>query len=147
MAPAGATYAPRDPSHTVLSPVIAEPLETLLASRADDPEATGLPASGERACYDSWRCGILAYGFLRLGCDPCHHARLVPFRGKRRGWCPACAGRRMAPRAAHLVTQVLPWVPTRHWGGGADPVALLDRLLTGSDRHRPYEHAHHSRAV
>ena len=44
MAPAVATYAPRDPSGTVLYHVIAEHLETFLASFADDPEATGLPA-------------------------------------------------------------------------------------------------------
>jgi len=44
MAPAVATYTPRDPSGTVLYHVIAEHLETFLASLADDPEATGLPA-------------------------------------------------------------------------------------------------------
>src|SRR5262249_3441236 len=33
----------------------------------------------------------------------------------RRGVCPSCAGRRMAQMAAHLVEQVLPWVPTRQW--------------------------------
>jgi hypothetical protein len=44
MAPAVATYIPRDPSGTVLYHVIAEHLETFLASLADAPEATGLPA-------------------------------------------------------------------------------------------------------
>src|SRR5881296_908938 len=65
MAPAVATYAPRDPSSTVLYHVIAE--------------------------------------------------HLVPFSCKRRGFCPSCAGRRMAQTAAHLVEQVIPWVPTRQW--------------------------------
>src|ERR671937_1050636 len=65
MAPAVATYAPRDPSQTVLYKVIAELLE--------------------------------------------------PFSCKRRGFCPSCAGRRMAQIAAHLVEQVIPWVPTRQW--------------------------------
>jgi hypothetical protein len=110
-----ATYAPRDPSGTVLYHVIAEPLETLLASLADDPEATGLPAYVEREFYDYLRCGILAHGFLRLGCDTCHHALLVPFSCKRRGFCPSCAGRRMAQTAAYLVERVIPWVPTRQW--------------------------------
>jgi hypothetical protein len=45
MAPAVATYAPRDPSGTVLYHVIAEHLETLLASLNDAPNTTGLPAS------------------------------------------------------------------------------------------------------
>jgi len=115
MAPAVATYAPRDPSGTVLYHVIAEHLETFLGSLADDPGATGLPAYVQREFYDYLRCGILAHGFLRLGCDTCHHELLVPFSCKRRGFCPSCAGRRMAQTAAHLVEQVIPWVPTRQW--------------------------------
>jgi hypothetical protein len=115
MAPAVATYAPRDPSSTVLYHVIAEHLETFLASLADAPEATGLPAYVQREFYDYLRCGILAHGFLRLGCDTCHHELLVPFRCKRRGFCPSCAGRRMAQTAAYLVERVIPWVPTRQW--------------------------------
>src|SRR5215470_2048775 len=61
------------------------------------------------------RCGILAYGFLRLGCDTCPKELLLPFSCKRRGFCPSCAARRMAQTAAHLVEQVIPWVPTRQW--------------------------------
>ncbi len=115
MAPAIATYTPRDPSQTVLYHVIAEHLETFLASLNAAPDATGLPAYVEREFYDYLRCGILAHGFLRLGCDTCHHELLLPFSCKRRGFCPSCAGRRMAQMAAHLVEQVLPWVPTRQW--------------------------------
>jgi hypothetical protein len=44
MAPAIATDAPRDPSRTVLSQVIAAHLATFLATLAADPEANGLPA-------------------------------------------------------------------------------------------------------
>jgi Transposase zinc-binding domain len=115
MAPAVATYAPRDPSGTVLYHVIAEHLETFLASCHDDPEATGFPAYVQREFDNYLRCGILAHGFLRLRCDTCHHELLVPFSCKRRGFCPSCAGRRMAQMAAHLVEQVIPWVPTRQW--------------------------------
>ena len=71
MAPAMATYEPRDPSRTVLSKVIAEHLETFLASLDDDPDATGLPAYVQREFYDYLQCGILAHGFLRMGCDTC----------------------------------------------------------------------------
>ena len=95
--------------------MIAEHLETVLASCHDAPEATGLPAYVQREFYDYLRCGILAHGFLRLGCDTCMKELLVPCRCKRRGFCPACAGRRLAQIAAHLVEQVLPWVPTRQW--------------------------------
>src|SRR5215470_11770554 len=115
MASAVATYAPRDPSGTVLYHVIAEHLETFLASFDDDPEATGLPAYVQQEFYDYLRCGILAHGFLRLGCDTCHHELLVPCSCKRHGFCPSCAGRRMAQTAAYLVEQVMPWVPTRQW--------------------------------
>src|SRR5437016_12795966 len=115
MAPAVATYTPRDPSHTVLYTVIAEHLATLLASLEADPHAPGLPAYVQREFYDYLRCGILAHGFLRLGCDTCHHELLVPFSCKRRGFCPSCAGRRMAQTAAYLVERVIPWVPTRQW--------------------------------
>src|SRR5438309_5413211 len=103
MPPSVATYAPRDPCHAVLYTVIAEHLETFLASRNDDPNTTGLPAYVRREFYDYLRCGILAHGFLRLGCDSCHQELLVPFRCKRRGFCPSCAARRMAQTAAHLV--------------------------------------------
>ena len=115
MAPAIATYTPRDPSQTVLYTVIAEHLETFLASCNDAPEAIGLPAYVEREFYDYLRCGILAHGFLRLGCDTCKQELLVPFSCKRRGFCPSCAGRRMAQTAAHLVEQGIPWGPTRQW--------------------------------
>ena len=113
MAPAVATYEPRDPSRTVLSKVIADHLETFLASLDADPAATGLPAYVQREFYASLQGGILAHGFLRLGCDTCKHEMLLTFSGKRRGFCPSCAGRRMAQMAAPLVESVMPWVPTR----------------------------------
>src|SRR5256712_7816493 len=78
MAPAVATYEPRDPSHTVLYTVIADHLATFLASFEADPDATGLPAYVEREFYDYLQCGILAHGFLRLGCDTCHKELLLP---------------------------------------------------------------------
>jgi len=115
MAPAVATYAPRDPSRTVLYTVIADHLETFLASCEADPDAPGLPAYVQREFYAYLQCGILAHGFLRLGCDTCPKELLLPFSCKRRGFCPSCAARRMAQTAAHLVECVLPWVPTRQW--------------------------------
>src|SRR6266545_4906423 len=115
MAPAVAIYEPRDPSRTVLYTVIADHLETFLASLDADPDATGLPAYVQREFYAYLQCGILAHGFLRLGCDTCPKELLLPFSCKRRGVCPSCSGRRMAQTAAHLVERVIPWVPTRQW--------------------------------
>jgi Transposase zinc-binding domain len=86
MVPAVATYAPRDPSRTVLYQVIAAHLETFLASLDADPDAKGLPAYVQREFYDYLQCGILAHGFLRLGCDTCKHEVLLAFSCKRRGY-------------------------------------------------------------
>ena len=58
------------------------------------------PVYVQQEFYDYLRCGILAHGFLRLGCDTCTQELLVPFSCKRRGFCPSCAGRRMAQMAA-----------------------------------------------
>ena len=57
--------------------------------------ANGLPAYVKRS-YAYLQCGILAHGFVRLGCDTCPHQMLLAFSCKKRGFCPACAGRRMA---------------------------------------------------
>ena len=65
-------YVPCDPSPTVLYHVVADPLETLRASLDAATDAKGLPASVQRALYDYLQCGILAHGFLRLGCDTGH---------------------------------------------------------------------------
>ena len=92
MAPALATYELRDPSRTVLYKVIADHLETFLGSLDADPDATGLPVYVQRKVHDYLQCGILAYGFLRLGCDTCQKELLLPFSCKRRGFCPSCAG-------------------------------------------------------
>src|SRR5437870_4117147 len=90
MAPALATYEPRDPSCTVLYHVIADHLETFLASLDADPDAPGLPAYVQREFDAYLQCGILAHGFLRLGCDTCYKELLLVFSCKRRGFCPSC---------------------------------------------------------
>src|SRR5262249_51053767 len=132
MAPAVAAYEPRDPSHTVLYTVIADHLETFLAALDADPEATGLPAYVAREFYAYLQCGILAHGFLRLGCDTCPKELRLPFSGKRRGFCPSCAARRMAQTAAHLVECVMPWVPTRQWGVSV-PIPLRSWMAASQD--------------
>jgi hypothetical protein len=127
-----ATYTPRDPSNTVLYEVIAENLETFLASLDNDPDAKGLPAYVQREFYDYLQCGILAHGFLRLGCESCKKEVLLAFSCKRRGFCPSCAGRRMAQTAAHLVECVMPWVATRQWVVSV-PIPLRYWMSTARD--------------
>src|SRR3989442_1147719 len=113
MAPAVATYEPRDPSRTVLYHVIADHLETFLASLDADPDAAGLPAYVQRVFSAFLRCGIRARGFLRRGCDPSPKGLLLPFSCRRRGFSPWCAARRMAQAAAPLGGCFLPGVPPR----------------------------------
>jgi hypothetical protein len=103
-----ATYEPRDPSRTVLSNVVADHLETFLAALDADPDAKGLPASVQGEFYAYLQCGILAHGFLRLGCDMCQkellpcrapspgqwvrrHSRPAPACGTAIGWQPSRA--------------------------------------------------------
>ena len=89
--------------------------QALTLASHEQPTAKGLP-SYVRDEFDAYlQCGILAHGFLRLGCDTCKHKMLLAFSCKKRGFCPSCARRRMAEMAAHLVDQVMPWVATRQW--------------------------------
>lgn len=63
------SYQPRDPSSTVLYRVVAAHLETFLARIDADPTAKGLPCYVRDEFYAYLQCGVLAHGFLRLGCE------------------------------------------------------------------------------
>jgi hypothetical protein len=106
-------YVPRRPEESALYRVVADELETFLM-RARERDRT-VPRFVEREFRTFLDCGILAHGFLRVRCDECRCERLVPFSCKGRGFCPSCAGRRMADTAAHLVDRVFPVVPVRQW--------------------------------
>jgi hypothetical protein len=112
-AAAAGVYAPRRPEETLLYQVVTEHLETFLDRSAECDRS--VPRFVEREFRRFLDCGILAHGFLRLCCDDCGCERLVPFSCKGRGFCPSCAGRRMADTAAHLVDRVFPRVPVRQW--------------------------------
>src|SRR6266540_3203499 len=125
MAPAIATYEPRDPSRTVLYKVIADHLETFLASFEADPDATGLPAYVQRELYDYLQCGILAHGFLRQAagvlpvvCGTAHGADGGP---------PGRAGDSLG-------------ADTAMGRLGPHPLAVLDGRVPGPDRDGPYDH-------
>jgi hypothetical protein len=109
----------------VLYRAVHAELETFLA-RAHARERPA-PRFVERELRAFLRCGILAYGFVRVHCDDCGLDRVVAFSCKGRGFCPSCGGRRMADTAAHLVDRVLPEVPIRQWVLSL-PFALRYRL-------------------
>src|SRR5215471_8204209 len=125
-------YVPRDPSQTILYRVVADHLEAFLASLDADPDARGLPAYVARELYDYLQCGVLAHGFLRLGCDTCQHEMLLAFSCKRRGFCPVVCRAAHGPdrgppgRAGHSLG---PHPPMGRLG--ARPFAVLDGLFTG----------------
>jgi hypothetical protein len=97
-----------------LHQVLREHLATFLA-RTSEQHGPGLPRFVTREFERTLTCGILAHGFARLRCTQCGQDELVAFSCKGRGFCPSCAGRRMADTAAHLVDAVLPAVRVRQW--------------------------------
>src|SRR5712691_8494701 len=108
-------YRPRDAEHTVLHQVVAEHLEAFLGAVAEAGDGAGLPQFVEREFREFLLCGVFEAGAARFQCEGCAREHLVPFSCKGRGFCPSCGGRRMTERAAHLVDEVLPWVPVRQW--------------------------------
>ncbi len=78
-----AAYTQRDPSTTVLYQVVADHLETFLATIDDDPTAKGLPQFVKDEFYAYLQCGILAHGFLR---------RAVTAASTRCGWPSVVSG-------------------------------------------------------
>jgi hypothetical protein len=110
---AAASYRQRHPEETVLYQAVAQNYRTFQALAELDGKRLPQHVTKE---FDSFlRCGILAYGFLRLQCENCHKEKLLAFSCKKRGFCSSCGGRRMAESAAHLVDEVFPRVGVRQW--------------------------------
>ncbi len=78
-------------------------------------EHGGLPSFVEEEFDAYLGCDSLEAGCLELECRQCGRSMLVAFSCKRRGFCTGCLGRRMSDTAVHLVQEVLPRVPIRHW--------------------------------
>jgi hypothetical protein len=115
MANTSAEYKRHEPEQTILYKVLEEHTQTFFDTIAGDPDRKELPDFIRREFDKFLSCGILSEGFVRLKCDDCTHSIIVPFSCKCRGFCPSCAGRRMSERSIHLVDNVIPFVPTRHW--------------------------------
>ena len=113
-ASSSASYACREPTSPVLHRIVREHLETFLATVREE-RGKSLPRYVEEELRRYLRCGILAYGFLRVVCSKCRQEIVVAYSCKCRGTCPSCSARRMCDAAAHLVDHVLPDVPVRQW--------------------------------
>jgi hypothetical protein len=105
-------YSRRRPEQTAFYQTVAEHWP---AFRERAEEAGGLPKFIVQEFEDYLHCGRLEAGCLHLVCRRCGHSQLVALSCKRRGFCCACLGRRMSDTAVHLVNDVLPAVPIRHW--------------------------------
>jgi hypothetical protein len=72
-------YRPQDAEHTVLHQVVAEHLETFLASVAEAGDGAGLPQFVEREFREFLTCGVFEHGVARFRCEGCRREHLVPF--------------------------------------------------------------------
>lgn len=106
-------YARRRPELTPCYRIIQEHLSTFIAER--EAEGRPLPDYVIQEFEAYLKCGIPAYGFLRLQCEKCDEEKIVAFSCKRRGFCPSCCARRQVEAAAHLVEEVLPLIPYRQF--------------------------------
>ncbi len=108
-----ATYQRRTPENTVLYRVVQDSLGDFMAQMAENGRT--VPEFVQREFAEFLSCGRVERGFVRVFCDTCKDESIVALSCKCRGWCPSCAGRRMAERAAFLVDHVLPRTSYRHW--------------------------------
>jgi hypothetical protein len=108
------TFNRRIPELTPCCKIVNEHLSTFIAER--EAENRPLPEYVLKEFESYLKCRILAYGFLRLNCLSCHGEQVVTFNCKKRGFCPSCAGKRMAEAATHLTENVLPLVRYRQFG-------------------------------
>lgn len=111
----GAHYERHRPEDTVLYQTLQAHWRTFLAKVGTGESGPALPRFVIEEVESFLKCGILAHGFLRVGCDRCQENRLVAFSCKRRGFCGSCLGRRMSDFAAHLRDHVMPRAPVRQW--------------------------------
>lgn len=107
-------YKPRNPQRSILYRVVQQNLETWLTARREaDPDDYPIPNYVETAFRKYLQCGIWAYGFARCRCPSCGYEYLLSFSCQIRGLCPSCNAKYMAQTAAHLIDNVLPFVPFR----------------------------------
>ncbi len=104
-------YQRRRPELTPCFKIVNRHLDSFTAAR--EAENRPLPKYVTAELEAFIKCGILAYGFLRLKCQGCAEEKIVAFSCKKRGFCPSCCAKRKAETAAHLVDNVLPLAPYR----------------------------------
>ena len=150
-------YQRRRPEDNLLYQTVAAHLNTFLAELAE--EGKSLPKHVEQELWSYLRCGVLAYGFLRLKCEGCKAEQFVAFSCKKRGFCPSCGAKRMTETAHHLVDNILPNakvrqyvlsvpVPLRYWMASNNKLlAKIHRIFASEiEKHYLKKHSHRSRS-
>jgi hypothetical protein len=84
--PASALYRPRQPEETVLYQAVAGNFLTFQALAELAGKRLPQHVAKEFECF--LRCGILAYGFLRLRCEECHREKFLAFSCCATGFWP-----------------------------------------------------------
>ena len=92
-------YERHQPEKTLLYQVIDEYYPQFQAHM--ERQGRALPLYVQREFDDYLECGRLEHGFLRVGCEDCHHERLVAF---------SCTKSRRSKRKARVLSQL--WCQT-----------------------------------
>ena len=107
------TYSRRRPELTPCYQIVQSTLDTFIADR--EMEGRPLPEYVIKEFDAFLKCGIPAYGFIRLVCDACKKEQITAFSCKKRSFCPSCCAKRQAEAATHLTENVLPIAPYRQY--------------------------------
>ena len=106
-------YTKREPRTSVLYKTIAGHIDAYFT----EIEAQGqrIPKYVRNEFEGFLKCGILAHGFVRIGCSDCKSERMVAFSCKKRGFCSSCGARRQAELVDYLSEKVFVDVPVRQY--------------------------------
>jgi len=107
------TYARRQPELTPCYQIVQSSLNSFIANR--ELEGRPLPSYVIKEFDAFLKCGIPAYGFIRLVCGTCKKEQITAFSCKKRSFCPSCCAKRQAEAATHLTENILPIAPYRQY--------------------------------
>jgi hypothetical protein len=107
------SYARRRPELTPCYQIVQSTLNTFTSNR--EMEGRPLPEYVIKEFDAYLKCGIPAYGFIRLVCEVCKKEQITAFSCKKRSFCPSCCAKRQAEAATHLTENILPVAPYRQF--------------------------------
>jgi hypothetical protein len=112
---AGFEYKSRKPEDSLLRKVIRGNIASFLQDIISKADGSGLPSFVIKELQKFIDCGVIRKGLALFKCYKCGRRKVLAFSCKGRGFCPSCGGKRMTMQAAHLVDNVIGFVPTRQW--------------------------------